>query len=109
MARSVALSPDGDHLDVGCAARSTAPDDHDSPGNNSQATADYKSANRSANDCAAHDDHHAPAPQHIDNIHYFNDNDEFDDHHFDDLDIDDDYNAQSIGRLSANLPSSQPS
>jgi hypothetical protein len=107
VARSVALSPDGDHLDLGRATASTAaPDDHDSPGNNSQAAANNESTNRSAHDCAAHADHHAPAAQHIDNVHYL---DEFDNHHFDDLDIDDDNNAQSIHRLSANLPSSEPS
>jgi hypothetical protein len=109
VARPVALSPDGDYVDLGRSSSSSSssdPDKHDSPVDNSQAAANHQSANCSANDCTAHADHHAPAAQHFDNVHYY---DEFDDLDVDHLVVIDDDNAQSIGRLSANLPSSEPS
>jgi hypothetical protein len=118
VARSVALSPDGDHLDLGCATRSAARRDHASSSNNSQAAADHNSANdSSANNCRANDDQHTASAQHIDNIHHFNPSDDHDGE-FNDLDVDNfdvdydydyDYDSQSIVRLSANLPSSRPS
>jgi hypothetical protein len=110
VARPVALSPDGDDLEVDDCPRSTTTRcDHNFAGNNCQATADDKSTD----DCPADDDQHAAANQHsgADNIHYVDHklNHDYIDDHIDVFDIDDDNDAQLIVRLSANLPSSQPS